>query len=146
MYGWIHACLEKMILALHGEEIWAKIKNTAGCEVKTGDWIRYDNYSDDETFALVEASCKVLNTDSDTILELFGKYFMEYVREEGYANMLTVLGSDLREWLTNVNDLHSHLRSSLPNAMFPEFLCVNDDEAVLGVESMILHYYSKVCF
>lgn len=68
---------------------------------------------------------------------------MEYVREEEYLNMLNVLGSNLREWLTNVNDLHTHLRSSLPHAIFPEFWCVDDEDEVPGVESMILHYYSQ---
>ena len=69
---------------------------------------------------------------------------MEYVREEGYLNMLNVLGANLREWLSNVNDLHVHLKTSLPDATFPQFWCVDDEEAVEGQESMILHYVSEV--
>lgn len=133
-----------------GEEVWIQIKNEANCDVKTGDWIRYENYEDIDTFALINATCKVLKVDGETVLEIFGQYFMEYVRQEGYLNMLNVLGSTLREWLTNVNDLHTHLRSSLPHALFPEFWCVDDEEVTVAedgsgreMESMILHYYSQ---
>jgi len=93
---------------------------------------------------LVGASCKVLNSDMDSILEIFGSYFMEYVRDEGYLSMLTLLGGNLREWLTNVNDLHKHLKNSLPDATFPDFFCAEDEESDGIHESMILHYYSHV--
>ena len=118
---------------------------------------------------MVGASCKVLNLDIDTILEVFGSYFMEYVRDEGYLSMLTLLGGNLREWLTNVNDLHKHLKNSLPDATFPgnnkslflpdlakkygniifiyiflDFFCAEDEESDGIHESMILHYYSHV--
>ena len=144
MYGWIHTCLEKMVLTKHGEATWKEIKDIAKCTVKNGDWIRYENYSDEETFALIHACAKVLKIQTDLVLEIFGTYFMHYVREEGYLNMLTVLGADLREWLTNVNDLHAHLKSSLPEAKFPEYWCVDDEEADPQFESMVLHYYSQV--
>jgi guanylate cyclase soluble subunit beta len=144
MYGWIHGCLEKLVLVSYGEFVWIQIKEEANCNIITGDFIRYESYGDDETMALFTATCKVLNLDIDTILEIFGRYFMEYVREEGYLNMLTVLGSSLREWLTNVNDLHAHLQSSLPQAKFPEYWCVDDEESTPPYESMILHYCSQV--
>lgn len=85
--------------------------------MKTGDFIRYENYDDTDTFSLIAAASKVLGVDAETVLEIFGQYFMEYVRDEGYLKLLEVLGSNFREWLTNVNDLHNHLRASLPHAM-----------------------------
>lgn len=146
MYGWIHTCLEKLILTRFGEVVWQNIKNEAKCSYKNGEFLRYDMYTDEQTFALVGASCKVLNLDMDAVLEVFGDYFMEYVRDEGYLNMLTLLGSNLREWLVNVNDLHKHLKNSLPDAKFPDFWCTDDDEPDGIHESMILHYYSQVIY
>lgn len=115
----------------------------ANCNTPTGTWIRYEKYSDELTLRIVYAICEVLGVDFDTVMEVFGQYFMEYVREEGYYHMLSLLGENLREWLTNVNDLHKHLQNSLPDATFPEFWCVDDEEEQADQESMILHYYSK---
>ena len=144
MYGWIHLALEKLILLDYGDNKWKEIKNIARCKVKTGDWLRYENYSDEETFALIDACTVVLKMDADAVFELLGQYFIEYICGEGYFNMLSVLGANLREWLGNINDLHAHLQSSLPGAKFPEYWCVNDEEADPQFESMILHYYSQV--
>ena len=76
MYGWIHTCLEKMVLTKHGEATWKEIKDIAKCTVKNGDWIRYENYSDEETFALIHACAKVLKIQTDLVLEIFGTYFI----------------------------------------------------------------------
>ena len=146
MYGWYHAALERLILTKYGGDKWKEIKFIANCNVKNGEWAHYKNYTDEGTFALLEACCTVLRVNSDTMLENLGEYFMQFVRDEGYLTMLSVLGSDLREWLTNVNDLHVHLKSAMPDAKFPEYWCVDDDDAVPEFESMILHYYSQVSF
>ena len=144
MYGWIHTCLEKLVLTRFGEKTWQDIKEEAKISAKNGHWIRYDNYSDDEIFALLKAACKVLDLELDVLLEIYGRYFMDYVREEGYLNMLTMVGTNLRDWLNNANDMHIHLKSSLPEAKFPEFFCTDDDEEDGIHESMVFHYYSQV--
>jgi len=115
----------------------------AKCPNKT-NFIKYDNYSDAQSFALLDASCKVLNLSMDVLLEIYGGYFMEYVREEGYLNMLVMMGTSLRDWLNNVNDLHTHMKLSLLNAKFPDFFCTDDEEEDGVHESMIFHYYSQV--
>lgn len=136
--------MEKLILTRFGEETWQKIKTEAQCPFKNGDWIRYDNYSDAQIYSLLDASCKILSLDMDTLLEIYGGYFMDYVREEGYLNMLTMVGSSFREWLNNANDLHTHMKTSLVDAKFPEFWCTDDDEEDGVHESMIFHYFSHV--
>ena len=52
-------------------------------------------------------------------------------------------GSNLREWLTNVNELHRNLQNSLTDLVAPEFWCVDDPLSKDGVDSMIFHYYSQ---
>lgn len=88
--------------------------------------VRYEKYPDELTVALMGASAKAIGCSIgnfyckiflcsvksvlyiDDVLELFGDYFMAYVRDEGYLNLLSALGQNLREWLTNVNDLHGN--------------------------------------
>lgn len=50
------------------------------------------------------------------MLERFGEYYMVFLREDGYDNLLRCLGDSLQEWLSNINNLHAHLKH-----VFPEF-------------------------
>ena len=119
MYGWINSCIKSLVLSSFGEEKWALIVEKARCEVTTWDKMQY--YADSTTFDLVGAGCIVLGVDGPELLEVFGKYFMSYVADNGYDNLLRCLGSNLREWLSNVNMLHVHLESTLPELASPKF-------------------------
>lgn len=146
MYGWIHTCLEHLILTRFNDETWQKIKLDAKCTISNGGFCRYSNYTDTQTKALIEASSKVLEIDMDTLLEIYGEYFMIYVlQDELYYNIFTMMGTtDLRDWLHSVNDIHTHLSLSLPDANFAEFWCT-DDDAEDGIhESMLFYYHTKV--
>jgi guanylate cyclase soluble subunit beta len=57
--------------------------------------------------------CRVLELDIDTMLEKFGEYFIVFVREDGYEEMLRCLGDSLKEWISNINHLHVHLEHTL---------------------------------
>jgi Haem-NO-binding len=156
MFGWINDCTEKLVLTKFGIEQWHAIKAKAGCEVADGGFIRHEYYPDESTVQLVVAASEILGLTVDQVLEAFGTYFMEFVRAEGYENLLQCQGNTLSSWLSNMNALHDHLESSLPRGMVkPVFWCEtpdcstnhhdnnkddsnNDDGAY-----MILHYYSK---
>lgn len=155
MYGWINDCIEKMVLSKFGLETWEKIKENAECSVLNGGWIRHEYYTDASTLNLVGAANAILEIEVDVILEVFGQYFMEFVRGAGYENLLRCQGSSLREWLANLNELHDHLESNLRDGKFikPEFWCTDDKEGFLGdetydgnvleIKSIILHYFSQ---
>lgn len=144
MYGWINTCLEQLILTNFDEEVWQNIKTEAQCSEKIGEWLRYENYSDAQTYALFAAASKILNVEKDALMEIFGGYFLEFMRDEGYLDMLKLLGTNLREWLSNVNTFHTHLKNSLVEAKFPLFWCTDDPDADGVHESMIFHHQSKV--
>lgn len=122
-------------------EKWHEIKAKAGCTVEDGSFIRHQRYTDESTVNLVIAASEVLGLSVDQILEAFGQHFMEFTRHNGYDNMLSCQGSTLRLWLSNLNALHDHLQSSLPEGFIaPVFWC-EDDEEVEG--SILLHYFSE---
>lgn len=126
-----------------GIEKWHEIKEIAGCTVEDQQFIRHKYYTDESTVALVVAASKVLGISVDDVLEAFGEYFMEFTRRHGYDNLLSCQGSTLRLWLSNLNALHDHLQSSLPEGFIaPVFWC--EDDGTEGNEGCILlHYYSK---
>jgi hypothetical protein len=128
MFGWINDCTECLVLSKFGQETWHKIKQKANCTVEDGGFLRYKYYPDSDTVALVVATSEVIGISVDDVLFAFGDYFIEYVQDNGYSNVLECLGSNLRDWLSNLNSLHDHLQASYPKGFVaPVFWCEDDD-------------------
>jgi hypothetical protein len=89
----------------------------------------------------VAAAAAALSVDSSVVLELFGTYFINFVKNAEYDNLLKIQGNSLKEWLSSVNDLHHHLSITLPHIQAPEFWCTDDPENMGN--SIILRYFSK---
>lgn len=141
MFGWINDCTECLVLTKFGEETWQQIKEKAGCEVQDGGFLRYKYYPDSDTVELVVAAAEVLGIGVDDVLFAFGDYFIDYVQENGYSNVLECLGSNLRDWLSNLNSLHDHLQASYPKGFVaPVFWSEDDEESKEG--AILVHYFS----
>jgi len=143
MFGWINDCTECLVLTKFGEEKWHEIKEKAGCEVQDGGFLRYKYYPDSDTVGLVVAASEVLGIGVDDVLMAFGDYFIDYVQENGYSNVLECLGSNLRDWLSNLNSLHDHLQASYPKGFVAPVFWSEDDEELTTTDGAILvHYFS----
>lgn len=137
MYGWINSCIEALVLEKFGEAIWTRIKKEAGIPPGT-HWYKHCEYEDAETLKLVAAASNVLKAEAPVVLKLFGEYFIRFVLVGGYEGLLRSLGTNLREWLSNVNLLHDHMKNSLPAMVAPRFWLIEDEQS----DSFLLYYYS----
>ena len=68
---------------------------------------------------------------------MFGEQFFDFCEESGYDRILHVLGSNLSEFLCNLDALHDHLGSIYPGMRAPSFRVTNRSDGAI-----ILHYYS----
>ena len=84
------------------------------------------------------SSLTELGEDRDTVMTMFGEYFVENIGRYGYARLLRVLGRDLRDFLNGLDDLHEYLRFSYPKMRPPSFICENETP-----EGMLLHYTTR---
>ncbi|ELV12728.1 Guanylate cyclase soluble subunit beta-1 [Tupaia chinensis] len=96
-------------------------------------------YDDSKTYDLVAAASKVLNLNAGEILQMFGKMFFVFCQESGYDTILRVLGSNVREFLQNLDALHDHLATIYPGMRAPSFRCTDAEKG----RGLILHYYSE---
>lgn len=148
MFGWINDCTECLVIAKFGEDTWHKIKAKANCSVEDGGFLRYQYYPDSDTVSLVVAASEVLEISVDDVLYAFGDFFIDYVSDNGYSNILECLGSNLCDWLSNLNSLHDHLQASYPKGFVaPVFWSENDlefDDTTAGVDgnAILVHYFS----
>eukprot|EP00980_Cylindrotheca_fusiformis_P002013 scaffold444_cov109-Cylindrotheca_fusiformis.AAC.10 len=141
MHGLVFEIIEEWIIKEHGVDIWHEVKEKAGCATKDQEFLRRAYYRDEELVDLFIAASELLSTPVKQILEAYGRHFVMYHFANGYDELLKCQGSTLRQWLSNLNAMHDHLKRSFPGEKFvaPIFWCEDCDE-VEG--SIILHYYS----
>ncbi|XP_064783579.1 guanylate cyclase soluble subunit beta-1-like [Oncorhynchus masou masou] len=138
MYGFVNHALELLVLRNYGEDVWEDIKREAQLDVE-GQFLVRIIYEDAKTYDLVAAASKVLKIDAGCILQMFGKMFFEFCQESGYDTILRVLGSNVREFLQNLDALHDHLGTIYPGMRAPSFRCTDAEKG----NNLILHYYSE---
>ncbi|TRY89543.1 hypothetical protein DNTS_014677, partial [Danionella cerebrum] len=138
MYGFVNHALELLVLRNYGPDVWEDIKREAQVDVE-GQFLVRIIYEDAKTYDLVAAASKVLKMDAGGILQMFGKMFFEFCQESGYDTILRVLGSNVREFLQNLDALHDHLGTIYPGMRAPSFRCTDAEKG----SNLILHYYSE---
>ena len=100
MHGWLHECLEIMITEKYGKEIWSRIKVAASCDIPDGGFELMRNYPDKMLEDLVGAASEIFGDPKNKVLELFGSFFMHYVRRKGFGDLLSCLGDSLRSFVS----------------------------------------------
>ncbi|XP_043564739.1 guanylate cyclase soluble subunit beta-1 isoform X1 [Chiloscyllium plagiosum] len=138
MYGFVNHALELLIQRNYGPLVWEDIKKEAQLDVE-GQFLVRIIYDDSKTYDLISAASKVLKINAGEILQMFGKMFFEFCQESGYDTILRVLGSNVREFLQNLDALHDHLATIYPGMRAPSFRCTDADKG----KALLLHYYSE---
>lgn len=136
MYGLVNRAIEGLVTDKFGAEAWTRI--CARADLDHGDgFVAMDAYDDALTYALVGAASEELGLDPAQVLESFGEYWTLYTIEEGYGDMLTMMGATLEEFLDNLDSMHERIRATMPDLVPPSF---EREEQPDG--SSILHYRS----
>ncbi|KAH7955181.1 hypothetical protein HPB49_025028 [Dermacentor silvarum] len=137
MYGFIHCALEDLVTKKFGADTWKLILEKSGITMHGASFLMHKVYTDEMTLKLVAAACEVLGLDLDTCLEAFGEHFLYFCQQHGYDHILRVLGSNMADFLTNLDNLHDHLASTYPGMRAPSFRVTPGPSG-----QILLHYYS----
>ncbi|XP_077520447.1 guanylate cyclase soluble subunit beta-1-like [Amblyomma americanum] len=137
MYGFIHCALEDLVTKKFGADTWKMLLEKSGIAMHGASFLMHKVYTDDMTLKLVAAACEVLGLDLDTCLEAFGEHFLYFCQQHGYDHILRVLGSNMADFLTNLDNLHDHLASTYPGMRAPSFRVTPGPSG-----QILLHYYS----
>ncbi|KAG7349232.1 adenylate/guanylate cyclase [Nitzschia inconspicua] len=139
MLGWINDCMEKLVLHKFDLATWHAMKEKAGLsDLKDGGFLKLESYPLNTTTDLVQAASDLSGLTIPQVYEAFGEFFVPYIIDEGYHNLLCCQGSTLRDWMSNINAIHQHLQNTFPKSMtMPEFWCENNSDG-----SLRLFYYS----
>ena len=136
MYGLVNRAIEGLVRAEFGDDAWNAIRDRAG--VNEGSFVAMCPYDDSLTYALVGAASEVLELDAAAILTSFGEYWTTYTIEEGYGEMLSMMGDTLDEFLDNLDSMHARIGARMPDLVPPSF-----EREECGDGTSILHYRSE---
>lgn len=97
-----------------------------------------ERYDDAVTYGLVAAASAELGMDPAEILEAFGEYWTVYTIEEGYGDLLQMMGSTIDEFLDNLDSMHARIGGTMPGLVPPSFRREQQDDG-----SHLLFYSSS---
>lgn len=128
MYGLVNQAIEAMVRKNFSSQIWDEIHQKAA--IQDPHFLSMAAYPDDVTHRLVKAASEVLNLSSGEIMRAFGSFWVEYVDEHGYAELMEMSGESLPEFLQNLDELHARVGLSFPKLRPPSFECRTGDESI----------------
>lgn len=136
MYGLVNRAIEGLVLERFGREVWQRI--CARADLGTPNFVAMESYDDAITYGLVAAAAAELKLEPAAVLEAFGEYWTAYTIEEGYGNLLSMMGSTLEEFLENLDSMHARVGGTMPQLVPPSF-----EREPQADGSSILHYRSE---
>ncbi|XP_071453162.1 soluble guanylate cyclase 88E-like [Hetaerina americana] len=136
MYGLLLENLSEFIKAAYGEDSWEEIRRMAS--VDQPSFSIHQVYSEGLIPKLAKKAIEVLGITEKEFFDQMGVYFVAFVGQYGYDQVLSVLGRQLRDFLNGLDNLHEYLKFSYPRMKAPSFICENETE-----DGLTLHYRSK---
>ena len=136
MYGLINSALQSMIRDKFGDEQWRRVFEASG--VPEDSFLTMRSYDDKITYDLAYAAADVLGAPVATCLEMFGEYWILETASKSYGPLMDASGSNMVEFLSNLNALHDRITSTFLNYRPPEFRIepLEDDR-------YLVHYVSE---
>lgn len=119
MYGLINSALQSMIREKFGDEQWQQVLEASG--VPADSFLTMRSYDDKITYDLAFAASDVLGAPVEACLEMFGEYWILETASKSYGPLMDASGTDMVEFLGNLNSLHDRITSTFLNYRPPEF-------------------------
>jgi hypothetical protein len=132
----LNRAIEELVTLRAGRSGWDAVRERAGVAAVGFTSIR--PYPDAMTYDLISAAGHVLGRSRTEVLRALGRYWIQFVTDEGFGSLLAAGGRDLRDFLLHVDSLHARLGLTMPGLTPPAFVTEEQPEGVLHV-----HYYSQ---
>lgn len=136
MYGLVNAAVHDLVVSRYGEPTWEQIKQKAGLSFET--FSRMEQYPDEVTFRMVGAASEVLGISADDVMRAFGEHWVLYTGREGYGEMFDIAGRSLRDFLFNLDALHTRVGQNFTQLEPPSFRF-----DTLNERTVRMHYHSS---
>lgn len=131
MYGMVHTAARSMIVETMGEAAWRNVLEQADLDGE--NFISCQNYSDNVTFALIDAATRISGMAQEDLLKRFGRYWIGYTANSSYGTMFKVGGNQLDTFLRNLNRMHASVHTTMPASRMPSFEMLRNENGRIDV-------------
>ena len=138
MYGLVNKAMQELVTASFGDAAWKEIRREAGFDEE--EFVGLKSYPDSLTYDLVRIGSEKLGIPQEALLEKFGEQWISHTAANGYENVLNLGGSNMIDFLHNLNSIHSKITHLMPSMQPPVFRVKNE-----FVTSIELLYFSESC-
>ena len=118
MYGMVNQAVRGLVLEKFGEACWTDIHTRAG---SPSTFLNFEKYDDAITYNLVGAASEVLELPAETVLRVFGQYWVASVATKAYADLMDRTGVTFLDFLKGLDHMHSRIKVSFPDYRPPSF-------------------------
>lgn len=101
-------------------------------------FLSFQPYPDEVTYKLIATTSREVGLSSAEILRRLGKFWVHFVKNEGYVNLMTTLGPGPYDMLAKLNEIHVRVGLMMADLQPPTFDC-----EMLPDGSCTLWYSSK---
>ncbi|XP_033751645.1 soluble guanylate cyclase 88E-like [Pecten maximus] len=136
MYGLLLEAIVDYIVDNYGEDKWEQIRKAANLQHTT--FATHGIYSESIISTIAKATAELTGEDVRDLMDSFGVSFVSFVGQYGYDKVLKVLGRNMRDFLSGLDNLHEYLRFSYPKLKPPSFFVENETQS-----GLTLHYRSR---
>ena len=135
MYGMVNQAVRGLVIDHFGEDKWNTIASKAGSPT---EFASLESYDDKITYDLVDAASEVLEMEGHSILQTFGRYWIEKIATAHYPSLMSKTGTSFDRFVANLDHLHSRIQATFPKYTPPSFRVKPIEEGVILVD-----YYSE---
>ncbi|XP_076683204.1 soluble guanylate cyclase 89Db [Andrena cerasifolii] len=135
MYGMLLECVQHFVQLEYGEDVWRQLLEKADCKHMVFNTRQL--YPDELMTKLAIALVNHSGDSMDNVMEFFGKCFVRFCNNLGYACTVKATGRYLCDFLQNVDNIHMQMRFTYPKMKSPSMYTTHVDP-----EGVVLVYRS----
>ncbi len=136
MFGLVNQAIVSYVTRHHGDAALEALRSkTEGVDL---NFFSMEQYPDEWSVALVKTAAEIVGERPEILLEKIGEFWIEFVLEGDYADMISIGGGSVAEFLMNLDALHARVGQAFHDLRPPSFWCTD-----VTSDSLLLHYSSE---
>ncbi|VDM02334.1 unnamed protein product [Schistocephalus solidus] len=124
MYGLLLKALRAYVEDVFEDDLWSRVAISANCEGY--DFNEIKSYAEELFQDCARAISEETSVPFDEVMFNIGSFFLCFLLRSRYSKMLKVLGRNLGEFFSELNNLHRHMHFKFPEMVAPFFTCASE--------------------
>lgn len=127
MHGMINRALQGFLVATHGEEMWAEVRNLA--DLRFDEFESMLQYDDEVTVTCFNAATQMMHQQPEALLEDIGTFLVTHPVLDPVRRLLRFGGASFAEFVMSLEELEDRGHLAMPDLELPEIRIEHEDSA-----------------